>query len=54
MIKRAVIACAWVGSTAWAAVGVDALWTVNDPAASEARCRQALDTEARAAQVRQK
>ena len=42
MIKRVVLACAFVAGSAGAAVDVDALWNFNDPAASEARFREAL------------
>ena len=42
MIKRVVLACAFAAGSAGAAVDVDALWNFNDPAASEARFREAL------------
>lgn len=42
MIKRAVLACAFAAGSVGAAVDVDALWNFNDPAASEARFREAL------------
>ena len=42
MIKRLVLACALVTATAWSAIDVDALWNFSDPAASEARFREAL------------
>lgn len=41
-MKRMVLVCAFTASTAFAAVDVDALWNFNDPAASEARFREAL------------
>lgn len=42
MIKRLVLACALVTATAWSAIDVEALWNFSDPAASEARFREAL------------
>jgi tetratricopeptide (TPR) repeat protein len=41
-MKRLVLFCALAAGAAWAAVDVDALWNFNDPAASEARFRDAL------------
>ncbi len=42
MIKHLVLVCVLVCGSAWAALDVDALWNFNDPAASEARFREAL------------
>ncbi len=42
MMKRVVLACAFAAGAACAAVDVDALWNYSDPAASEARFREAL------------
>jgi tetratricopeptide (TPR) repeat protein len=42
MMKRVVLVCAFTAGTAFAAVDVDALWNFDDPAASEARFREAL------------
>jgi tetratricopeptide (TPR) repeat protein len=42
VIERVALACVLAASSAVAAVDVDALWNFNDPAASEARFRQAL------------
>jgi tetratricopeptide (TPR) repeat protein len=41
-MKRFVLLCALVCGSAWPAFDVDALWNFNDPAASEARFREAL------------
>jgi tetratricopeptide (TPR) repeat protein len=41
-MKCIALACAFAVGTACAAVDVDALWNFNDPAASEARFREAL------------
>jgi tetratricopeptide (TPR) repeat protein len=41
-MKRALLACMLAAGPAWGAVDVDALWSFDDPAASEARFRAAL------------
>jgi tetratricopeptide (TPR) repeat protein len=41
-MKRIALVCALAAASTWAAVDVDALWNYDDPAASEARFREAL------------